>query len=89
MTTHKACARMHPDDSISRSGPDDEHSTDGWSEQAVRGSSDLFAARGRNHTSRDGDGQVACVVDMPLLRPEPGAPAARGEQGSIKDAVCP
>ena len=69
--------------------PDAEHSADGRSEQTVGGSRDLFAARGRNHTSRDDDGHLACVVGMSLLRPVPGVPPARGERGSIKEAVCP
>ena len=70
--------------------PDAEHSADGRSEQTVGGSRDLFAARGHTHTSLDDDGHLACVVGMPLLRPEPGVPPARGKQGSIcKGGVCP
>ena len=83
--------RVEPQSRVAeRCGPDAENSTGGWSEQLAGGSSDLFAARGICHTSRDDDGHLACVVGMPLLRPEPGVPPARSEQGSIcKDAVCP
>ena len=51
--------------------------------QTVGGGRSFFAARGHTHVSVGDEGHLTSVVGMPLLRPEPGVPPARGKRRRI------